>query len=195
VRGNERPARQRGCTAVTEAIVNGLRKSCKCRATTTERGHAGADERSGRRARAAGRRHRRAPGQGLLANPNRLLLLCHISQGERSVTEIQRDLGLKQPALSQQLAELRQSGLVESRRESRSIYYSIKDDRTRNVIGMLHAIFCADDEAEAAAAAAPARPLSRPAPPPLPTGDAAAFARLDDQAATIDQRPHSGARS
>jgi DNA-binding transcriptional ArsR family regulator len=158
-----------------------------------------ADDERGRRAGDIAALQAKAPEVAeflrLLANPNRLLLLCHISQGERSVTEIQRDLGLKQPALSQQLAELRQSGLVESRRESRSIYYSIKDDRTRNVIGMLHAIFCADDEAEAAAAAAPARPLSRPAPPPLPTGDAAAFARLDDQAATIDQRPHSGARS
>jgi DNA-binding transcriptional ArsR family regulator len=122
----------------------------------------------------------------LLANPNRLLLLCHISQGERSVTEIQRDLGLKQPALSQQLAELRQSGLVEARRESRSIYYSIKDERTRSVIGMLHAIFCAGDPAAATLASARPTPEPRPEPVRQPAGDAAAFARLDEQPATID---------
>jgi DNA-binding transcriptional ArsR family regulator len=142
-----------------------------------------------------------------LANPNRLLLLCHISQGERSVTEIQHDLGLKQPALSQQLAELRQSGLVETRRESRSIYYSIKDERTRAVILMLHAIFCAEDPAAAAQSLAqspeksPARAqaramvASRAEPFRPPAGDAAAFARLDDHPATVDDRPHLGARS
>lgn len=80
-----------------------------------------------------------------LANPNRLLLLCHIAQGERSVSEIQEDLGLKQPALSQQLAELRQAGLVQARRESRSIHYSIKDPRAQAVMATLYAVFCAGE--------------------------------------------------
>lgn len=114
----------------------------------------------------------------LLANPSRLLLLCHLSQGERSVTEIQRDLDLKQPALSQQLAELRQSGLVQTRRESRSIYYAIKDARVRAVVGMLHAIFCGDGTA---AAASPESEAPRPAAA-APAGDAATFARLGDGA-------------
>lgn len=113
----------------------------------------------------------------LLANPNRLLLLCHIAQAERSVTEIQEDLGLKQPALSQQLAELRQAGLVQTRRQSRSIYYSIKDTRAEAVMSTLYAVFCGG-------AAPPARP---PAAPPAPTppqspsakGDAARFARVE----------------
>lgn len=78
-----------------------------------------------------------------LANPTRLLILCHIVQKERSVGEMERDLGLKQPGLSQRLAELRQAGLVKTRRESRSIYYSIADDRVQGIMGMLHDIFCA----------------------------------------------------
>lgn len=79
-----------------------------------------------------------------LANPNRLLLLCHISQGERSVGQIMAELGLKQPALSQQLAELRRSGLVQTRRKSRSILYSLKDERARVVMEALYAVFCGD---------------------------------------------------
>lgn len=78
-----------------------------------------------------------------LANPSRLLILCHITREERAVGEMERDLGLKQPGLSQQLAELRQAGLVKTRRESRSIYYSIADERVQGIMGMLHDIFCA----------------------------------------------------
>ena len=101
-----------------------------------------------------------------LANPSRLILLCHIAQGERSVTEIQRDLGFKQPALSQQLADLRRSGLVQTRRESRTIYYSIKDGRAAAVMAMLQEIFC-----RPALAASPEPPL---AAEPVP--EAAQFA-------------------
>ncbi len=79
-----------------------------------------------------------------LANPNRLLLLCHISQGERSVAQIMEELDLKQPALSQQLAELRRSGFVQTRRRSRSIFYSLKDERARVVMEALYAVFCGD---------------------------------------------------
>lgn len=79
-----------------------------------------------------------------LANGNRLLLLCHISQGERSVSQIQDELGLRQPALSQQLAELRRSGFVQTRRQSRSILYSLKDQRVRVVMETLHQVFCGD---------------------------------------------------
>jgi DNA-binding transcriptional ArsR family regulator len=79
-----------------------------------------------------------------LANPNRLLLLCQLSQGERSVGELQNELGLKQPALSQQLADLRQSGFVQARRQSRQIYYSLRDRRAQAIMDTLYAIFCAD---------------------------------------------------
>lgn len=105
-----------------------------------------------------------------LANPGRLILLCHIAQGERSVTDIQHDLGLKQPALSQQLADLRRSGLVQTRRESRTIYYTIKDGRAAAVMAMLQQIFCGSTEP-------PPAPANDP-PAPAPTGDVARFARL-----------------
>jgi|GEM_PF-180925 len=72
-----------------------------------------------------------------LANANRLLILCHIAQQERSVGQLEQELGLRQPGLSQQLAELRQSGLVKTRRESRSIYYSLADERAEAVLAML----------------------------------------------------------
>lgn len=77
-----------------------------------------------------------------LANANRLLILCHIAEEERSVGQLEADLGIKQPALSQQLADLRQYGLVKTRRQSRSIYYSIADERAREVMNMLYEIFC-----------------------------------------------------
>jgi DNA-binding transcriptional ArsR family regulator len=78
----------------------------------------------------------------LFGTPSRLMLLCHIAQKERSVGEIQEDLGFKQPALSQQLGELRQAGVVQTRRESRQIYYSIADDRVAVVMTMLMQMFC-----------------------------------------------------
>lgn len=78
----------------------------------------------------------------LLANPTRLLLLCHIARNECSVAELERDLGLRQPGLSQQLAELRQNKLVKTRRESRSVYYTIADERVRVLLAALHGAFC-----------------------------------------------------
>jgi len=108
-----------------------------------------------------------------LANANRLLILCHIAQEERSVGQLEQELGLRQPGLSQQLAELRQSGLVKTRRESRSIYYSLADERAQGVMAMLFEIFCQDPAALAE------RLLQAPAPEPTrPAGDAARFARI-----------------
>ena len=89
-----------------------------------------------------------------LANANRLLILCHLAEKERSVGQLEADLGIKQPALSQQLADLRQYGLVKTRRQSRSIYYSIADDRAQEVMNMLYEIFCGDGKATTGRAAA-----------------------------------------
>ncbi len=108
-----------------------------------------------------------------LANANRLLILCHIAEEERSVGQLEVDLGIKQPALSQQLAELRQYGLVKTRRQSRSIYYSIADERSEAVMAMLHEIFCGDEKAVSVRATALAS-----APPAAPRGDTAQFARI-----------------
>jgi DNA-binding transcriptional ArsR family regulator len=85
----------------------------------------------------------------LFSTPGRLMLLCHIAQKERSVGEIQEDLDFKQPALSQQLAELRQAGVVQTRRESRQVYYSIADDRVAVVMKMLTQVFCGAGSSEA----------------------------------------------
>lgn len=123
------------------------------------------------------------------SNANRLLLLCHIAAQERSVSDIQEGLGMKQPALSQQLAELRQAGLVKTRRESRTIYYSIADGRIKVVMDMLYGLFCAAPDAveinrafASPAAAVPkvaARAVSQPRHLPSGTsGEAAHFARL-----------------
>ena len=110
-----------------------------------------------------------------LANANRLLILCHIAEEERSVGQLEADLGIKQPALSQQLAELRQYGLVKTRRQSRSIFYSIADERALAVMAMLHEIFCKDPRAVTERLADEAAPSAAPAEP---RGDRARFARM-----------------
>ncbi|MEM1129996.1 MAG: metalloregulator ArsR/SmtB family transcription factor [Pseudomonadota bacterium] len=79
-----------------------------------------------------------------LGHEGRLMILCHLSEGERSVTELENLLSKRQAAVSQQLARLRMEGLVSHRREGKTIYYALSDERTRRVIGLLHEIFCQD---------------------------------------------------
>jgi DNA-binding transcriptional ArsR family regulator len=78
-----------------------------------------------------------------LANQNRLLILCNLLDGERSVGELERAIGLRQPTLSQQLARLRSGNLVRTRRDAKSIYYSIADSDIRSVLQVLYGKFCA----------------------------------------------------
>jgi DNA-binding transcriptional ArsR family regulator len=78
-----------------------------------------------------------------LANQNRLLILCHLIDGEKSVGELERAIGLRQPTLSQQLARLRSGGLVCTRRNAKSVYYSIADEDIRSVLQVLYGKFCA----------------------------------------------------
>ena len=80
-----------------------------------------------------------------LAHENRLLLLCLLSERERSVTELENLLSMRQPAVSQQLARLRLDGLVDARREGKAIYYSVADEGTRQVIALLYDMFCSPD--------------------------------------------------
>ena len=77
-----------------------------------------------------------------LANENRLLLLCQLSQGERNVSELEALLGILQPTLSQQLAVLRREGLVETRREGKQIFYRISSPAALAVINTLYQQFC-----------------------------------------------------
>ena len=77
-----------------------------------------------------------------LANPDRLLLLCQLSQGEQCVSELENMLGILQPTLSQQLGVLREESLVSTRREGKQIFYSIASKEALAVMQVLYAQFC-----------------------------------------------------
>ena len=77
-----------------------------------------------------------------IANESRLLILCNLEGKEISVTELNEHLDLSQSALSQHLAVLRKDGLVKTRRESQTIYYSLSDVRASKVIKTLHDLYC-----------------------------------------------------
>jgi len=88
-----------------------------------------------------------AAGQLLkaLGNPDRLLLLCQLAEGERSVSELEALLGIQQPTLSQQLGVLRREGLVATRREGKQIFYRIDSPPALAVINTLYQLFCAQE--------------------------------------------------
>lgn len=77
-----------------------------------------------------------------LAHEGRLMILCHLTSGEKSVTELETLLATRQAAVSQQLARLRLEGLVNSRREGKAIYYSIGDERVRRAVELMYELFC-----------------------------------------------------
>ena len=77
-----------------------------------------------------------------LSHESRLLLLCLLAEGERSVTELETILSLRQPTVSQQLARLRFDGMVTTRREGKVIYYSLANENVRQVISVIYGIFC-----------------------------------------------------
>jgi DNA-binding transcriptional ArsR family regulator len=77
-----------------------------------------------------------------LSNPDRLLLLCQLSQGEKNVGELEALVGITQPTLSQQLSVLRDEGLVSTRREGKNIYYCINSTQALAVMGVLYVQFC-----------------------------------------------------
>lgn len=80
-----------------------------------------------------------------LSHEGRLMILCHISEGERSVTELEDLIGARQSAVSQQLARLRIEGLVSARRDGKTIYYSIADARVGRVVRLMYEMFCTAD--------------------------------------------------
>jgi DNA-binding transcriptional ArsR family regulator len=77
-----------------------------------------------------------------LSHETRLVLLCLLSEGERSVTDLENILALRQPAVSQQLARLRLDGLVSTRRDGKVIYYSIASEDIRRAIMLVYEVFC-----------------------------------------------------
>ena len=84
-----------------------------------------------------------------LAHEGRLMILCHLATGEKSVTELEHLLHARQAAVSQQLARLRHSNFVQFRREGKAMYYSLPDGPVREMVGILYQMFC--DEKERAA--------------------------------------------
>ena len=80
-----------------------------------------------------------------MANPDRLLLLCQLSQGEKSVGELEVLLGIVQPTLSQQLGVLRQEKVVSTRRAGKQIFYSVKNPKALVVLNQLYALYCGDN--------------------------------------------------
>ena len=82
-----------------------------------------------------------------LSHPDRLLLLCQLTQGEYCVSELESLVGVGQPSLSQQLGILRKDELVSTRRDGKQIYYSIASEDALAVLELLYQRFCAKDEA------------------------------------------------
>lgn len=83
----------------------------------------------------------------VMSNPHRLMILCELNNGERSVTALEEVVGLSQSALSQHLAKLREGGVVTTRREAQTIYYSLADSRVAHLMGTLYELFCAPAKA------------------------------------------------
>jgi len=78
----------------------------------------------------------------LLANEDRLLLLCQLSQGEMCVSELEEQLGIRQPTLSQQLGVMRTEGVVSTRRQGKNIYYSLADPAMLEIVAVLYRLYC-----------------------------------------------------
>lgn len=80
-----------------------------------------------------------------ISHEGRLMILCHLATGEKSVTELEDLLSARQAAVSQQLGRLRLEGLVQPRRDGKTIYYSLSDERSRRIIGLVYELFCGKD--------------------------------------------------
>ncbi len=77
-----------------------------------------------------------------ISHEGRLMILCHLASGEKSVTDLERLLSSRQAAVSQQLARLRLERLVEARREGKIIYYALADKRATRILDVVYDIFC-----------------------------------------------------
>jgi DNA-binding transcriptional ArsR family regulator len=95
-----------------------------------------------------------------LGNARRLMILCQLVEGEKSVGELVRRIGLSQSALSQHLARLRRDGLVSTRRSAQTIYYALAGAEARALLNALHGLYCSRAPAEPPAMAAEAPHVS-----------------------------------
>ncbi|PWR24930.1 ArsR/SmtB family transcription factor [Zavarzinia aquatilis] len=108
----------------------------------------------------------------VLANANRLMIVCHLLDGEASVAELEAQLGIRQPTLSQQLGILREAGIVLGRRDAKSVIYQLSDERARPLIAVMNQLFCGGAVPEGTA---PSHPAMTSAPRGLSAGEAAVF--------------------
>lgn len=83
-----------------------------------------------------------------LAHEGRLMILCHLGSGEKSVGELESLLDIRQAAVSQMLARLREEGLVSTRRDGKTVFYSLADESTYEVISLLYRLFCGPAETQ-----------------------------------------------
>lgn len=80
-----------------------------------------------------------------ISHEGRLMILCHLASGEKTVTELESLLSARQASVSQQLSRLRLEGLVTPRRDGKAIYYSLTDDRPKQIMEIVYDLFCKDD--------------------------------------------------
>ncbi len=80
-----------------------------------------------------------------LGHKDRLMILCHLADGEKSVGEIADLLEISQSPLSQHLSRMRKEELVDTRREAQTIYYSLKSGEASKIVGVLYELFCAPE--------------------------------------------------
>lgn len=81
-----------------------------------------------------------------VSHEGRLMILCHLVSGEKSVTELEELLSARQAAVSQQLSRLRLEGLVIPRRDGKAIYYRLADDRPKRMLELVYELFCETDD-------------------------------------------------
>ena len=109
----------------------------------------------------------------LLGNPQRLLIVCLLCEGEYAVSEIEEKLGIHQPTLSAQIGALREAGVIRGRREAKSVIYHLADQRMRYLLDAMHRIFRPDG-----VLALIAETSAKPAARLLSTAGASSFARV-----------------
>ncbi|MEL7524776.1 MAG: metalloregulator ArsR/SmtB family transcription factor [Pseudomonadota bacterium] len=80
-----------------------------------------------------------------ISHEGRLMILCHLASGEKSVAELENLLSARQAAVSQQLTRLRLEGLVTPRRDGKAIYYSLTDDRPKQIMEVVYDLFCREE--------------------------------------------------
>lgn len=81
-----------------------------------------------------------------LASPHRLLILCFLAEGEQNVSALIKETGIAQTSMSQHLSKLKNEGIVNFRRDHRTLYYFICHDAAKDVMEVLHAHFCKEDK-------------------------------------------------